>query len=223
MLSPVSGFYAASSQGVRQRPIGGRAKRSFDVVTAASLLVFLAPFFLLIAAIMRFRDPGPVFFAHSRIGYRGVAFPCLKFRTMVVDADKVLADLLQSDPAAAREWRQTQKLRRDPRVTRLGAFLRKTSLDELPQLLNVVRGEMSLVGPRPIVRDEMDRYGVHLSDYLEARPGVTGLWQISGRSNTGYDERVQLDREYVSRWSILRDLLILARTGRVVLTGAGSY
>lgn len=169
------------------------------------------------------RDPGPVLYGHRRIGRHGRVFRCLKFRTMVQDSDAVLARHLAASPEAAAEWAAARKLRADPRVTGIGARLRKASLDELPQLFNVLCGEMSLVGPRPIVTDEARHYGEALAAYLAVRPGVTGLWQISGRSDTSYAERVELDRAYVRGRTMALDLWILVRTVVVVLKGRGSY
>jgi lipopolysaccharide/colanic/teichoic acid biosynthesis glycosyltransferase len=147
----------------------------------------------------------------------------LKFRTMVVNAEATLARHFEKNPAARQEWEATQKLRDDPRVTPLGRFLRATSLDELPQLFNVLAGDMSLVGPRPIVRGEIIRYGTYFEDYASARPGLTGLWQVSGRSDVDYDKRVALDRSYVMGWSLSGDLMILLRTVKVVFSRVGSY
>ena len=203
-------------------PIGGVLKRSFDIAGAVCLILLFSPLLLIVAGIMRLGDPGPVFFSHRRVGFGGVPFGCLKFRTMVTNSSEALADLLARDPEAAREWRETQKLRSDPRITRLGRFLRETSLDELPQLFNVLRGEMSLVGPRPIVAAEVERYGDDIAAYEAGRPGITGLWQVSGRSNCSYADRVGYDVEYVGRWSLLRDIEILVRTVRVVLAREGS-
>lgn len=199
------------------------AKRLFDIVGAAAIMLFFLPIFLIIAALIAVRRDGPVFFGHQRIGRGGVMFKCLKFRTMCCDADKVLADCLKADPIRRAEWAQTQKLRRDPRVCTIGRILRKSSLDELPQLLNVLRGEMSLVGPRPIVSAEAAHYGTDFAAYLAMRPGITGLWQVSGRNNTTYAERVALDTRYVAERSMAGDMRILLRTVRVVLTGHGAY
>ncbi len=190
----------------------GLAKRCFDFAVAALAIVFLSPALLTIALLIKIFDPGPVFYGHRRLGRQGAAFDCLKFRTMKVNAQEELRQILASDPAAAAEWEQTQKLRNDPRVTKLGAFLRKTSLDELPQLFNVLRGEMSLVGPRPITSSELERYGRQRRYYLAVRPGITGLWQVSGRSNASYDLRVRLDREYLEEWSWLGEVWILLMT-----------
>jgi exopolysaccharide production protein ExoY len=166
----------------------------------------------LVALAVRLAMGGPVVFAHRRIGWNGTVFRCYKFRTMVGDAEDVLARHLAADPAAAAEWAATRKLRDDPRVTPLGRLLRKSSLDELPQLLNVLKGEMSCVGPRPIVAEELARYGADAAAYLSVRPGVTGAWQAGGRSSVGYDARVALDRAYVQGWTLWRDVTIILRT-----------
>jgi len=198
-------------------------KMVFDRVSSGLGLVALAPFMLAIAAVIWVRDPGPILFAHQRIGKYGRSFRCLKFRTMKVDADAILAQHLAEDPEAKVEWEATQKLRDDPRVTPLGATLRRTSLDELPQLIHILRGEMSVVGPRPIVRNEVAHYGAAFRDYMSVRPGLTGLWQVSGRSDVGYRERVMLDQQYVRQRSFLGDLGIIFRTVGVVVQGKGSY
>jgi Undecaprenyl-phosphate galactose phosphotransferase WbaP len=197
-------------------------KRVFDLLAALVLLVLIALPFFCIALLIR-RDGGGAIFAHQRVGRSGVMFPCFKFRTMHLDAEKQLEDLLINDPAAQAEWERDFKLQHDPRVTRIGKFLRRTSLDELPQLFNVIRGEMSLVGPRPIIRAELDRYGQDLDYFLMVLPGMTGLWQISGRSDTGYDVRVYLDTWYVKNWSLWYDIAILFKTVKVVFGGKGAY
>ena len=203
------------------RPVSRFVKLLFDQATCAMLLVLASPLLLAIAMLVR-RDGGPALFGHRRIGVRGRQFRCLKFRSMVADSDRVLQDLLARDPAARAEWDETQKLRDDPRITPIGKFLRSTSLDELPQLLNVLRGEMSLVGPRPIVDAEVARYGNAISFYHEARPGITGLWQVSGRSDTTYDYRVRLDVWYVRNWSLWHDVTILLKTVPTVLARKGA-
>ncbi len=195
----------------------GWLKRSFDFAVAASLLLFLAPAFLTIALLIKLTDSGPIFYRHTRLGRQGERFECMKFRSMAVDSQERLAQILALDPAAAAEWRETQKLRKDPRITRIGAILRKSSLDELPQLWNVLRGDMSLIGPRPITRAELYRYGRDRRYYLLVRPGITGLWQVSGRSSADYDKRVQFDREYLENWSVINELKILALTIPAVL------
>jgi exopolysaccharide production protein ExoY len=200
----------------------GPLKRLFDVVAASIALVFLLPVFATIAVLIKLFDPGHVFYGHERVGRQGRLFKCWKFRSMVADSKERLEALLASDPAAKAEWDASQKLTNDPRITALGAFLRKTSLDELPQLWNVVRGEMSLIGPRPITRVELDRYGRDRRYYLVVRPGISGLWQVSGRSQTNYDQRVALDREYVERWSFVGDLRIAVMTIPAVLMARGA-
>ncbi|OYU75515.1 MAG: hypothetical protein CFE32_14030 [Alphaproteobacteria bacterium PA3] len=207
----------------RPRRLDEAAKTAFDRTAALAGVILLLPLFVMIAVLIWVRDPGPVLFGHVRIGKGGRSFRCLKFRSMVRDGDRVLAAHLARNPEAAREWDATRKLKSDPRVTTLGAVLRKTSLDELPQLINVLKGDMSLVGPRPIVADEARHYGAAIGDYMAVRPGLTGLWQIGGRSDTSYAERVLLDQTYVQRRSLGLDLWVLLRTVVVVLRGRGSY
>jgi UDP-galactose-lipid carrier transferase len=203
------------------RPGQSPIKSAFDFAAAAVLLVLLLPVFVVVGLLIRL-DGGPAMFSHRRVGTGGRRFQCLKFRSMVLDADAVLARLLRDDPAAAEEWAATQKLRNDPRITPIGRILRKTSLDELPQLINVLRGEMSLVGPRPIVENEVNRYGDQIGYYMAARPGMTGLWQVSGRSETTYDDRVRLDVRYVREWSLWQDIAILLKTVLVVIQRRGA-
>jgi Undecaprenyl-phosphate galactose phosphotransferase WbaP len=199
------------------------AKRALDILGAGVGLVLLAPFFLIVALMVR-ADGGPAFFAHQRVGRGGKLFGCLKFRSMVVDSQARLEALLANDPAARAEWEATRKLKNDPRITRIGRFLRSTSLDELPQLINVLLGEMSLVGPRPVQEAEIDRYyGASAAHYMAVRPGITGLWQVSGRSETSYESRVALDVSYVSRPSLLADISILLRTPVAVLSRRGAH
>jgi Undecaprenyl-phosphate galactose phosphotransferase WbaP len=198
------------------RPMSRFIKAAIDISAALTLTILTVPLFLVLAVIIRL-DGGPTFFAHRRVGAGGRPFLCLKFRTMVVDGDRVLRDALASDAAMAAEWAATRKLAHDPRVTRVGRFLRRTSLDELPQLINVLRLEMSLVGPRPIVEGEVPLYGEHIAQYYATRPGMTGLWQVSGRSNTSYARRVQLDVWYVNNWSVWHDIAVLLKTIPVVL------
>ncbi|MDB5416521.1 MAG: hypothetical protein JWR10_4856 [Rubritepida sp.] len=197
-------------------------KRAMDILGAGSLLLILAPALLFLILLVR-ADGGAAFFGHRRIGRSGRDFGCLKFRSMVVDSQARLEALLASDPAALVEWEATHKLKNDPRVTRVGRFLRATSLDELPQLINVLVGEMSLVGPRPVIQAELDRfYGAAAAHYMSVRPGITGLWQVSGRSDTSYAQRVALDVAYVSRPSIWQDISILLRTPLAVLSRRGA-
>lgn len=196
--------------------------RGLDILIASLALLFFLPLFIVIAIAIKCTDPGPVFFRHRRVGLGGKTFGCWKFRSMVIDAEARLEQILCSDPEAAREWAEHQKLTNDPRVTALGNFLRRSSLDELPQLFNVLMGEMSIVGPRPIVENEAARYGQHFALYCLVRPGITGLWQISGRSDIRYFERVLLDVRYVSSRSMMRDLKIIVLTVPSVLAARGS-
>jgi len=197
-------------------------KRVFDVVVASVILIICTPLMGLVALLIMF-DGGPVFFGHSRVGRDRRNFPCWKFRTMVVNADSVLRDLLERDPEARKMWNCEFKLINDPRVNRIGKFLRSTSIDELPQLWNVIKGDMSLVGPRPVTEHELEMYGPHVTDYFSCRPGITGLWQVSGRNKLGYSERVRLDTTYVATWSIMLDCLIILRTFNAVLSRRGAY
>jgi Undecaprenyl-phosphate galactose phosphotransferase WbaP len=194
-----------------------------DLLVASAAGVLLLPAIAAIAILVRLTSPGPAFFGHRRIGRHGREFLAWKFRTMVPHADEVLRLRLRDDPALRSEWQERRKLRHDPRVTWLGTVLRRTSLDELPQLWNVIRGEMSLVGPRPIVAIEAAKYGPKYALYRKVRPGLTGLWQVSGRNNTTYAQRVQFDEHYIRNWSVWLDLYILGRTIKVVLTGEGAY
>ena len=189
---------------------------------ALALLALLGPLMAVVAFLIWRRDGAPVFFAHFRVGQNGKLFRCLKFRSMLRNSEQVLAELLRDDPQARAEWARDQKLSNDPRITGVGHFLRRSSLDELPQLLNVLRGEMSLVGPRPITVSELTRYGTVRWHYMSVRPGMTGLWQVSGRNNTTYEERVALDRRYVEQRSFVGDLGILLKTVRVVVLREGA-
>jgi Undecaprenyl-phosphate galactose phosphotransferase WbaP len=211
-----------SHHALPDRPIGRTFKRVLDVVGATLLGIVFLPLVLAVAVLLR-REGGSIVFRHRRVGRNGQAFDCLKFRTMVPDADRVLRDILERHPEFKAEWLLHHKLRDDPRITGLGRFLRRTSLDELPQLWNVIRGEMSLVGPRPVVREELLRYGRHLHRYLAAKPGITGLWQVTGRNDTDYRRRVVLDVYYVRRQSAFLDFYILLKTTQVVLGGSGAY
>ncbi|MBZ9676464.1 sugar transferase [Mesorhizobium sp. ES1-1] len=204
-------------------PIGGLVKRGFDIVGALVGLIALSPLFLMIALLVKFSDGGSIMYGHRRIGRGGRVFHCLKFRTMVPDGDKALAAYLASNPEAKVEWLTTRKLKNDPRVTRVGAVLRKLSLDELPQILNILQGDMSLVGPRPVVLEELDIYGTSAVYYLKSRPGLTGLWQVSGRNDVSYDSRVAFDRHYVENWSLIEDVRIIIKTVPAVWMSRGSY
>jgi lipopolysaccharide/colanic/teichoic acid biosynthesis glycosyltransferase len=190
---------------------------------ALALLIAIAPLMAAIALAIYAQDGGPAFFAHTRVGLGGRRFRCLKFRTMCVDAETRLTQHLAANATARQEWQANHKLRDDPRVTPLGAFLRRSSLDELPQLINVLRGEMSLVGPRPIVEAEIAKYSRRFCRYASVKPGLTGLWQVSGRNDTSYRTRVALDCLYAARRSFAFDVLILLRTVPAVLARQGSY
>ena len=220
----------AASAGMARYLNGPRAtfryrvlKRSLDIF----LVLLFSPLILLLVAIIgaavRLGSPGPVFFSHRRISRHGAFFSMWKFRTMSTNSVQILEDYFEARPEARAEWRKTHKLKNDPRVTPIGNFLRKTSLDELPQLWNVFTGSMSLVGPRPIVAAEVEKYGPYFADYCLVKPGLTGLWQISGRSSTTYPERVQLDSRYAHNWTLLGDVRILSKTLSSVVNQDGAY
>ena len=197
-------------------------KRVFDTLLAVILLVLLSPLMLVIAIALKF-EGGTVFFSHQRLGKNGRKFNCYKFRSMVPNADIKLEAILKDNPSLKSQWDKEHKLKVDPRISKLGEFLRRTSLDELPQLLNVIKSEMSLVGPRPIVQEELHRYGLEKSYYLMVRPGMTGLWQVSGRNDVDYETRVYLDVWYVKNWSLWYDLALLFKTIKVVIFRSGAY
>jgi Undecaprenyl-phosphate galactose phosphotransferase WbaP len=227
------------SLGVLAREIGGElgfelpqrlfhqsaafAKRTIDLSISLFVLALLLPLFLLIMLAVRVTSPGPIFYGHSRYGRDGDLFKALKFRTMAMNSDAILEEHLRRHPELREEWNRDHKLKNDPRITSIGTWLRRYSLDELPQLWNVIKGDMSLVGPRPIVAAEIPKYGLGYNLYTRVRPGITGLWQVSGRNNTTYEERVAFDEYYVRNWSIWLDSYILARTAKVVLTADGAY
>jgi undecaprenyl-phosphate galactose phosphotransferase len=198
-----------------------KLKRAVDLGVSLMMLLVLLPLLLVLAFVIRL-DGGPCLFRHKRLGKAGRPFMCYKFRTMRQNSNGLLEDLLQRDPVARLEWETTQKLRNDPRVTPIGKILRQTSLDELPQLLNVLFNDMSLVGPRPITPQECLRYGTFLRYYYSVQPGITGLWQVSGRSTTSYERRVELDTQYVTDWNLLSDLKILSKTIPAVLFRRGA-
>jgi Undecaprenyl-phosphate galactose phosphotransferase WbaP len=198
-------------------------KRLIDLLLIIIALPFIIPLFAIISLMIVIDSPGSVFYHHMRLGQKNRYFKMWKFRTMHPDADEKLKSYLEANPELKAEWEATHKLKKDPRITRVGRFMRKFSIDELPQLINVFKGEMSLVGPRPIVHDEVQFYGKQYPIYCEVLPGMTGLWQISGRSDTSYISRVHLDEYYVRNWSIWLDYFIMTRTGLVVLLGKGSY
>ena len=204
-------------------PWARRFKRALDLLGAALGGLLISPILLAILVLIKLDSPGSAFYGHTRIGVEGKHFRCWKFRTMHVDAERVLEQYFRKNPRSRAEWERSQKLRDDPRITRTGRFLRKTSLDELPQLWNVLRGEMSLIGPRPIVDAEVSKYGTVFELYRRIRPGMSGLWQISGRSSISYTERVAIDSHYVRNWSFWLDLIILARTVKTVVLGRGAF
>ncbi|WP_337370073.1 undecaprenyl-phosphate galactose phosphotransferase WbaP [Phascolarctobacterium faecium] len=198
-------------------------KTIFDFALTLVGTVAISPILIFIAIWIYIDSPGPVIFKHTRIGKNGKKFFCYKFRSMCIDAKEKLAELLENDPVAKAEWKRDFKLKNDPRITKSGAFLRRTSLDELPQIFNVLKGEMSLVGPRPVIEEELERYGEYVNDYLMVKPGITGMWQINGRNDTSYAERVCMDSWYVRNWSIWIDNLILWRTLKSVIRCKGAY
>ncbi|WP_232495480.1 sugar transferase [Novosphingobium kaempferiae] len=205
---------------IGQHSVTGRV---FDVaISLLAILIFL-PFLVLTTLAIKLSAPGPVLFVQSRIGRDGKPFPCLKFRTMVVNSQDVLTELLAQSPDARAEWERDQKLRNDPRITGIGSILRKSSLDELPQLFNILAGHMSVVGPRPIIETEIIRYGSRFAAYCSVRPGLTGLWQVSGRNEIAYDTRIRLDARYALRKSTLYDIGICLRTVPAVLASRGVY
>jgi Undecaprenyl-phosphate galactose phosphotransferase WbaP len=203
------------------------SKNNVARILDISLILLAAPYiifaFLILAILIKLDSPGPVFYRQRRIGRFGRKFSVYKFRTMVQNADEVLKECLEKSPELKAEWLATHKLKQDPRVTRLGALLRKLSLDELPQLWNIIIGDMSMVGPRPIVDAEVEKYGKCFNLYIQVRPGLTGLWQVSGRNNTTYERRVELDEYYVRNRSLKLDLQILLKTALVVITRDGAY
>jgi exopolysaccharide production protein ExoY len=206
--------HGISTRDVTKPPtaVGGLSKRTLDILIASSAIAAILPLMVVVWLIIRCSSGAPAIFVQQRVGLGGRLFPCFKFRTMCLNSRAVLEHYLATQSEAALEWQVTQKLKDDPRVTRVGRILRKTSLDELPQLLNVLCGHMSCVGPRPVLAEELPRYGSCASSYLQTRPGLTGMWQVSGRSKLSYDDRVTLDTQYVKQWSMLLDIKILLKT-----------
>jgi undecaprenyl-phosphate galactose phosphotransferase len=199
-------------------------KRTFDLISVIVILALFAPLMVIIALGVAWTSGSQVVFGHVRVGRDDKDFTCYKFRSMVKNSDQILKELLESDPQAQEEWNRDFKLKNDPRITRIGRFIRKTSLDELPQLWNVVRGEMSIVGPRPVVREELDLYyAAARKHYLSVSPGLTGLWQVSGRNDMSYEDRVALDRHYVETWNVFRDFMIVMSTVGVMFKRTGAY
>ena len=205
------------------RPVGLSRKRILDIILAGSAIVLLAPLLTLCFLACLLTSPGPGIFWHRRVGFGGKRFACFKFRTMVHNSQDCLSDYLASNPDARKEWEATHKLQFDPRVTAIGSILRKTSLDELPQLFNVLMGDMSIVGPRPVTEEELLKYSSSAGAYLSCRPGITGLWQVSGRSGTTYSKRVACDSYYAANWTMTLDLKILLVTLPVLLNADNAY
>jgi lipopolysaccharide/colanic/teichoic acid biosynthesis glycosyltransferase len=210
------------SASARRRNVDRTVIRCLDVVIAVSGLLFVSPL-IVVVIILLATEGGPILFAHRRIGLGGKSFYCLKFRSMVVDAEERLACLLRDDPGAREEWLRDHKLRKDPRVTRFGQFLRRSSVDELPQLLNVLRGQMSIVGPRPIVDAELPRYGRRIASYYAVKPGITGIWQVSGRNDVEYRRRVAMDCVFAKSLRPSLYLYLVVATIPAVLARRGSY
>ena len=198
-------------------------KRIQDLLFISIGGILLLPFLFIVGLLIKISSPGPILYKHKRLGLGGKPFMAYKFRSMVLDADKILEKVLADDPELLKEWELNHKLKKDPRITKIGQFLRRTSLDEIPQLLNVIKGDMSLVGPRPIVEQEVKKYGENFNRIFSTKPGLTGLWQVSGRSDTNYDERISYDTYYLQSWSVWLDLWILYRTPRVIFKGRGAY
>ena len=196
---------------------GEFSKRLFDVAFSLSVLILLSPLYLLVALLITISSPGPIFYVQQRVGKDYKLFNCLKFRTMVNNADEVLAEMMSNHPQMRQEFEENFKLKRDPRITAIGKFLRLTSLDEFPQFLNVLKGDMSVVGPRPLVTEELPKYGRHIDKVLTIRPGITGLWQVSGRNDIPYERRIQIDVYYVHCRNLILDLWIMIKTIGVVV------
>jgi len=216
------GFYTEQSTSITSKSDLSGAKRVFDFSMALIALIFLAPLILLVSLLVWLQDGRSPIFGHQRYGKNGRVFRCYKIRSMVPDAKCQLERILATDPAAKREWDLAQKLTNDPRITPLGKFLRSSSLDELPQLWNIIRGDMSIVGPRPIVKNEIEKYGESYAYYSSVRPGLTGLWQVKGRSDTTYKERIALDVEYVQNQSFFNDISIIVQTVPAILKSRGA-
>ncbi|WP_320677624.1 sugar transferase [Prochlorococcus sp. MIT 1300] len=216
-LSSSPSPYPANTLINQQSKIGRSLKRVGDVIFSVLVLTLGSPIFVLLAVLIKISSPGPIFYIQRRVGRDYKRFGCIKFRTMHVDADDVLSSVLESSPSMKAEFERDFKLRKDPRITTLGNFLRRSSLDELPQFINVVKGEMSIVGPRPIVDKELQRFGEFMDEIASVRPGLTGLWQVSGRNNLSYARRVKLDLAYARRRTFFLDLAIIMRTFGVLL------
>ena len=222
-LRDIAGIVAFSSTNYLTKIQSLVAKRAFDIAIIIFSLPLSLPVSLLVALFVKLTSPGPILYGHKRVGLNGKDFKCWKFRSMYTDADKQLKKILKENPEMRKQWQKERKLENDPRVTPFGKFIRKTSLDELPQLLNIFIGQMSFVGPRPVMQDELERYGKKADYILSVLPGLSGMWQTSGRSDTAYEDRVTLDAYYIQNWSIWLDIWILIKTVWVVLGGKGAY
>jgi len=198
-------------------------KRLMDLVIVIFGGILILPFLLILALLVKLGSPGPVLYGHKRLGANGKYFTAYKFRSMVVDAQERLQKLFESHPEIKKEWEENHKIQNDPRVTTIGKFLRRTSMDEFPQLINILKGEMSLVGPRPIVDEEVSKYGEDFNRIFSVRPGLTGMWQVSGRSGTDYATRILYDTYYLQSWSVWLDIWILFMTFGAVIRGKGAY
>lgn len=214
-------FQPVETRETYQSTFSDQVKRLADILASGALLLFIAPLFIALIVLVK-KDGGPAFFAHERVGRGGKTFKCLKFRSMRVNAEEALREYLAHNPEARREWAERQKLKNDVRITKIGRTLRLWSLDELPQLINVFRGDMSLIGPRPITAHELSRYGSRTKYYLARTPGISGLWQVSGRNNTTYRRRVAIDTIYAKKHSLWLDLMIILKTVPVVLLRRGA-
>ena len=222
-LRDIAGIVAFSSTNYLTKIQSHVAKRAFDLAIIICSLPLTLPVSLVVALFVKLTSPGPVLYGHRRVGLNGKEFKCWKFRSMYIDADKQLAKILAENPKMKKQWEKDRKLENDPRVTPFGKFIRKTSLDELPQLINIFVGQMSFVGPRPVMQDELERYGKKADYILSVLPGLSGMWQTSGRSDTAYEDRVVLDAYYIQNWSVWLDIWILIKTVWVVLAGKGAY
>ena len=223
-VEPQNIAFVTETRGQSRSPVGGKLKRGFDIMFSIIAILSMLPFFIVLPVLIYIVSPGPVFFSHNRVGFAGKVFPCLKFRTMTVDADRMLQEHLAQNADARAEWALHRKLKSDPRILPfIGGFMRRLSIDELPQFINVLRGQMSVVGPRPLTREELEDYGEAVSRYTSARPGITGLWQVSGRSDISFAHRVELDCDYVKSCALPSDIRLIFKTISVIVNGRGAY
>ncbi|WP_039925036.1 sugar transferase, partial [Treponema sp. JC4] len=222
-LKDIAGIIAFSSVHNLTFRINKLLKRLLDLFIILCLSPIWVPVFALCALLTKITSKGPVFYGHKRVGRNGKTIKCWKFRSMVVNSQEILEKLLAENEEMRLQWEKDRKLENDPRITKFGKILRKTSMDELPQLINILLGEMSLVGPRPVTEPELEKYGDYKDYVLSVKPGLSGMWQISGRSDTGYEERISYDTYYIQNWSIWLDIWILIKSVWVVLLGKGAY